>query len=64
MLTYKNRVPLMRLGPSVVWHISLPLMNSFKKNPRLLFSHAGYASWGLSLSSVYFYNIKSEKTHL
>jgi len=23
--------------------------------PRLLFSHAGYASWGLSLSSVYYY---------
>jgi len=31
--------------------ISLPRMNSFNKS-RLLFSHAGYASWGLSLSSL------------
>ena len=30
------------------WHLSLPLMHSLIK-PRLLFSHAGYASWGLSI---------------
>jgi len=29
-------------------------MNSFNKTEALL-SHAGYASWGLSLSSVYYY---------
>jgi len=44
LLKFKTKAPLMRYGASVVWHLSLPLMNSFKK-PSLLFSHAGYASF-------------------
>jgi len=32
---------------------SVPLMNSFNKTESAFFSRAGYASWGLSLSSVY-----------
>ena len=31
LLTFENKVPLMRYGASVVWHLSLPLMNSFIK---------------------------------
>ena len=53
LFTFDNGIPLMSLRASVVWHLSSPLMNSLKK-PRLLFSHAGYASWGLSLSLVSF----------
>jgi len=34
-----------------VWHLSLPLINSLNKS-EAAFSHAGYASWGISLSSV------------
>ena len=35
--TFKNRVPLMRLGASMVWHLSLPLMNSFNKTEAAVF---------------------------
>jgi len=31
LLTCENRVPLMRYRASVVWHHSLPLLNSFNK---------------------------------
>ena len=31
LFTFENRVPLKRLGASVVWHLLLPLMNSFTK---------------------------------
>ena len=31
VVTFVNRVPLMRYGASVVWHLSIPLMNSFNK---------------------------------
>ena len=36
--TFQNRVPLMRQGASVVWHISLPLMNSFNKTEAAVFT--------------------------
>ena len=32
-----NRVPLMRKGASVVWHLSFTLMNSFNKNEAAIF---------------------------
>jgi len=32
LFTFENTVPLVRLGASVVWHLSLPLMNSFNKS--------------------------------
>jgi len=51
LFTFENGVPVMRKLASVVWHHSLLLMISFNK-PRLLFSRAGYASRGLSFSSV------------
>ena len=31
LFTFENRVPLMRKGASVEWHLKLPLMNSFSK---------------------------------
>jgi len=37
MSWFENRVPLMRKGTSVVWHISLPLMNSFIKMEAAIF---------------------------
>jgi len=33
----KHRVPLMRYGASVVWHLSLPLMNRFNKTEAAIF---------------------------
>jgi len=52
LFTFENRVPLMLFGASVVWHTSLPLMNSFKKS-RLLFSYSGCDSRGFCLSAVF-----------
>ena len=37
MFTSENKVLLMRLGASVVWHISLPLINSFNKTETAIF---------------------------
>jgi len=37
LFTFKNKVPLMRLGASVVWHLSLPMMNSFNKTEAAIF---------------------------
>ena len=38
LFTFENGVPLMRQGASVVWHHSLPLMNSFNKTEAAVFS--------------------------
>ena len=38
LFTFKNGVPLMRQGASVVWHHSLLLMNSFNKTEAAVFS--------------------------
>jgi len=38
LFTFENGVPLMRQGASVVWHLSLPLMNSFNKTEAAVFS--------------------------
>ena len=51
LLIFENRGSLMRYEAPVVWHFALPLMNNFNKT-KLLFSHAGYASWGFSPFSV------------
>jgi len=51
LFTFKDRVPLMRMGASAVWHLSLPPLNSFNKTEAVVY-HAGYASWGLSLIAV------------
>jgi len=37
LFTFENRVPLMRYGASVVWHLSLSLMNSLNKNEAVIF---------------------------
>ena len=37
LFTFENRVPLMRQGASVVWHLSLPLMNNFNKIETAIF---------------------------
>ena len=37
LLTFENRVPLMRWSVSVVWHLSLPLINSFNKTKAAVF---------------------------
>jgi len=44
LFTFENRVPLMRLGASVVWHLSFPLIDSFNKTEAAFFPHAGCAS--------------------
>ena len=38
LFTLENGVLLMRYGASVVWHYSLPLMNSFNKTEAAVFS--------------------------
>jgi len=38
LFTFENGVLLMRLGASVVWNHSLPLMNSFNKTEAAVFS--------------------------
>ena len=38
LFTFENGVLLMREGASVVWHHSLPLMNSFNKTEAAVFS--------------------------
>ena len=38
LFTFENGVLLMRKGASVVWHYSLPLMNSFNKTEAAVFS--------------------------
>ena len=39
LFTFENRVPLMRQGASMVWHLSLPLMNSFNKTEAAVFPY-------------------------
>ena len=41
LFTFGNRVPIMRYGASVVWHLSLPLIKSFNK------TEAAICSWRL-----------------
>jgi len=41
LFTFKNSVPLMRLGAAVLWHILIPLTNSFNKTEAaIFFTHA------------------------
>jgi len=37
LLTFENRVSLIRKRASVVWHLSLPMMNSFNKTEAVVF---------------------------
>ena len=46
LLTFEERVPLMRYGASVEWHLSLPLMNSFNKTEAAFFSVQAMLSEG------------------
>jgi len=49
LFTFENRISFIRYGESVVWHLSLPLINSFNN----YFPVHSFASWGLSFFSEY-----------
>ena len=54
MFWFENRVPLMPKGRSVVWHTSLPLMNSFIKMEAAIFlMQACFLSISLFLRLIY-----------
>jgi len=53
LFTFDNGVPLMRLGGGQWCGIIHYYWWTASIKPRLLFSRAGYAFWGLSLSLVY-----------